>query len=420
MNRRSFLKQVIFLGAAGFLTYLSGCLGQKPSLELQEKPIRIGQLTELTGGLAVYGYSNDATAKAAVNLINETGGIAGRPVQYVVEDTATNPTVGIRKMRRLIELHKVDFIIGSQHSGIAIGCNPLAKEFKTLHFPLGEATSITEKDGNRYVFRINNNVREQVKAGIKFAVEELAKKWVTVVLDYSWGWSNEEEFKKYAEQAGAKVLLSIRTPIGTKDYLPYLSKIPEEAEAVFFANWFSDFINFIRDLHTLRPDIIKYGPVCCIEGVNLEPLADQVEDAWFLTWLPRNLEGYDTEFHRMFREKVGIDEEGREIGDPSKIYTVSHCWAVWEAIFAIKEAIEQCGWESKEDNPELIQALEGMEFKESLSHPQGDKFLRAEDHQAFMQHFVDHVENGKLVTKKIISIDESIYPAQVDYTKEGF
>jgi branched-chain amino acid transport system substrate-binding protein len=89
----------------------------------------------------------------AIKKINAEGGIKGRKLQYVFEDTETNVQTGIRKMRKLIEGDEVDFIVGSVHSGINIACAPIARELNTVYFGFGTAVETTEEKGNRYVFR---------------------------------------------------------------------------------------------------------------------------------------------------------------------------------------------------------------------------------------------------------------------------
>lgn len=417
LNRREWLKWVatgalaIAIGGGLWWVYSRGKEAKK------RESIKIGHLADLSGALALYGYSHDKVLKAAIEVINERGGINGYPVEYIVEDTATKQNEALIKLRRLIEYHKVDFIIGSQHSGINIASNPIIKEYKIIHFPVGEATSITAEKGNRYVFRINNNVREQVRAGVEWVIENLGKKWVTVVVDYAWGHSNEEEFKRYAEGLGAKVIKSLRVPLGTQDFLPYLKGIPSEAEAVFYAFFGTDFINFIKTLYNLRPDLERYAPICAIEGIDPIELGEAIEGSWFLTWFPRRLEGLNTHYNREFRRRVGVDEEGRD--KSGKLLTISHSWALWEIMFALKEAIEKVDWSGPSDTPELIRALEGMKMRESFEHPQGDKFIRAEDHQAFMRHWIEKVEDGKLKVVKSIPLDTSVYEPTVDYTSQA-
>ena len=100
-TRRSFLKGILAGGVLGqgFSLTLTHDLLAKPAGE----PIRIGHQCDLTGGISSWGYWHDKAAKAAINYLNQTTGIAGRPVEYIVEDTETNPPTGARKFRSLVQ-----------------------------------------------------------------------------------------------------------------------------------------------------------------------------------------------------------------------------------------------------------------------------------------------------------------------------
>jgi branched-chain amino acid transport system substrate-binding protein len=58
----------------------------------------------------------------------------------------------------------------------------------------------------------------------------------------------------------------------------------------------------------------------------------------------------------------------------------------------------------------LIEALEGLEMKESDDFPQGDKVLRKEDHQAFLREFIFDIKNGKHRILEVISKEKTIVP----------
>ena len=88
----------------------------------------------------------------------------------------------------------------------------------------------------------------------------------------------------------------------------------------------------------------------------------------------------------------------------------------------IKDAIEKSGWKSKKDTPDFIQALEGMEAKESFEHPQGDKFMRAQDHKAVIDHYMSHIEDGQIRVQMKIPKEDIVtrFPPRFDFTKEAF
>ena len=103
---------------------------------------------------------------------------------------------------------------------------------------------------------------------------------------------------------------------------------------------------------------------------------------------------------------MGMDEvNAREIGS-QRVMDKSHGWQAWEDIFAIKQAIEMSGYKTRKDVEGVIQALEGMQMKNSLAHPQGDKIIRKEDHVGILDCYISRVENGKLEVKKRIPKEE--------------
>jgi branched-chain amino acid transport system substrate-binding protein len=398
------------------------CFSSYPGLFAQGKkaPIKIGVVADKTGGLAAYGYSHEKTIKAAAARINKAGGIAGRQVEIFVEDTESKPPVGALKFRKLIETYGVDFVLDSNNSGVAVACAPIARELKTPYFPSASATEISGEKGNRYVFQSCTAVRAEAKGAAKYAISHIGKKWVTVVVNYAWGWSNEEDFKKYITENGGSVLASIRVPLGTSDWLPYLKgKIPKEAEGVFFANFGSDFLSFIRDLHAVRPDIKKLGAVYALSAQDIKKLGPAAEGLFCITPYPTSLEGLNTKNNKAFRDLINVDAEGVEIGTGTR-FVLAYNWAMWQAMHALKAGIEKSGWQGKEDTPKLIKALEGIQFKESIEFPQGDMKIRAEDHMTVAGLYVEQVVRGDLKVVGKIPAEDTVYPPLVDHSKEGF
>src|SRR5262249_30884488 len=128
VTRRSFLKTALKGGAlasAGSVTVAKDLFAQASG------PLVIGHHCDLTGVISSWGYWHDKAAKAAVEIINKGGGIAGRKVELVTEDTESNPAPGARKLRNLIQRGNAEFIIGSVHSGVMLAALPIASELKT-------------------------------------------------------------------------------------------------------------------------------------------------------------------------------------------------------------------------------------------------------------------------------------------------
>src|SRR5262249_28276105 len=161
------------------------------------------------------------------------------------------------------------------------------------------------------------------------------------------------------------------------------------------------------------------GNVGVIGGMKPEDLGPAAEGMWYVTQYPHLSEQVRPElrsFDKEYRRLVGIDEQG--FGKDGSVATVSFCYAPWEHVHYIKHGIERSGWKSKKDNPGFIQALENFQAKGSLDFPQGDKLLRAQDHQVFHDQYIERIEKGKIVVKEYVPKEKASYEPKVDYTKE--
>jgi branched-chain amino acid transport system substrate-binding protein len=385
-----------------------------------ERPIKIGLLADRTGALAAYGYAHEKVARAVVDKINREGGIAGKKVELIVADTESDASVATLKMRLLIESRGADFVVGSNTSAVVLAVAPIAKELKTVYFPTaGGALLTTPGKGNRYIFDFNTDVKQETQAVARFVTKDVGiQDWVTVVVDYAWGWDQEQSFKDAVTKAGGKVHGSVRVPIGTGNWLRYIQgKVPRQAKGVYFANFGTDFLAFIRDLHTIRPDMVKVGGNYVASGQEIDKLGPPAEGLYVITGYPQVAKEIGTEADQTYRKTIGMDDMGLEIGT-GKHLVPSYQWSTWESIYAIKEIVEGSGWSGKDDTSAFVKALEAKRFERSIAHPEGSKHFRAADHLSIKGVWIEQVKSGQLKVVKRISAEDVIYPAMVDYPKE--
>ncbi|HET8919689.1 MAG TPA: ABC transporter substrate-binding protein, partial [Xanthobacteraceae bacterium] len=88
----------------------------------------------------------------------------------------------------------------------------------------------------------------------------------------------------------------------------------------------------------------------------------------------------------------------------------------FEAINALKIAMEKSGFRGRDDTDKLIAALEGLEMKEGDDFPQGDKTLRKADHQAFLREFLYVVEGGKFKLLETVDKDKTLVPPACNFS----
>lgn len=400
-TRRSFLKTAL---AGGVAAGTANLYLMKDLYAQSSGPIVIGHHCDLTGVISSWGYWHDKAAKAAVEVINQGGGIAGRKVELATEDTESNPASGARKLRNLIERSNAEFIVGSVHSGVMLSAIPIASELKTIYFSTGEATEATGAKGTRYSFRTGTDTYSIAAASMPWCVENFGKVWSIIYADYAWGQSTNQESRHFIEKAGGKTLASIPVPLDTKDFVPYLAQIPADTEVLLPAFIGSLSVAFYTQAKNMGLDkkMKMFSSSASIESIAPDDIQGAAEGVYFFENFPRMLKAKDDEFHREFIKRVGIDDvHAREVGS-QRVMDKSHGWQAWEDIFAIKQAIETAGYKTRKDVEGVIKALEGMEMKNSLGHPQGAKIIRKEDHCGIIDCYISRVENGKLEVKKRI------------------
>jgi branched-chain amino acid transport system substrate-binding protein len=417
-TRRSFLQTVLAGGAAAAtanLTIMKDLFAQAGG------PIRIGHHCDLTGVISSWGYWHDLAAKKAIELINKQGGIAKRKVELVTEDTESNPAAGARKIRNLIQRGGAEFVVGSVHSGVMLSAIPIATELKVPYFSTGEATEVTGSKGTRYSFRTGGDTYSISAACIPWCYQNLGKQWTIIYADYAWGQSTRDESQGQVERLGGKVLKSIAVPLDTKDFVPYIAQIPDNSEVVLPAFIGALSVAFYTQAKTMgiEKNVKMFSSSASIEAIAPDDLKGAVEGGYYLENFPRQLKHKNDEFHRQFIEHIGIDEvHAREKGG-TRVMDKSHAWQCWEDMFAIKQAIEMSGYKTRKDIEGAIRALEGLQMKNSLGHPQGDKYIRKEDHAGIIDCYISRVENGRFEVKRRIPKEEiaKFMPLRHDLSK---
>ncbi len=391
----------------------------------QPQPIRIGHQLDRTGAVALFGKWHNRTIDAAIKLVNEQRGINGRPVELVNSDDAqTKPDVGKDEFERLVTQKRVDFVIGSVFSGTNIATAPLAKALKTVYFPQGIATDISEKFGNRYVFKSYHTVRAAIEAAHEWVFAHLGKRFTIVHSVIDLGRSQAEDWSEKIRAAGGTVQL-IPVPFPAPgDLFSIIQKIDlSKTDVLYHAFTAVETARFLQAAfdQNLQNRVKILG---LIEGIDILSTAEPwLEGAYFISGYPRRADQVPEElrdFDREYRRRVGISAEGFAFDNPKEVVPIADLFGSWQAVFLLKHAAELVNWRSKSDNPALIQALEGLTMPASVGFPQGAQLLRAQDHLVFHDHYIERVEGGHLKVLARLPREKSLYKTNADYTKEEF
>ncbi|TMK13656.1 MAG: ABC transporter substrate-binding protein, partial [Alphaproteobacteria bacterium] len=228
LSRRTLIKR-----AAGSAV-LAG-VGMPAIVSGQTDAIRIGHLTPLTGflGPLVMGV------KLAADEINDSGGVMGRKIELVMEDSV-NPQTASAKAERLIERDKVAMIIGeiSSASGLAIG--QVANRLKTVFINTGcNSDALRGASCNPYMFHIEGaNSMYVIAVGQYLLRENLVrgKKWYSLTADYAFGHDLLRVAKKFMESNGGQFAADELVPTDATDFSPYLLKVRQARPDLVVSN----------------------------------------------------------------------------------------------------------------------------------------------------------------------------------------
>src|SRR5580700_2285880 len=375
------------------------------------KPFKIGSLQPLSGGAAAGGKTALVGLQMAVDRINKSGGISGRPIELIVADDESKPDVGRRKIEKLVTEDGIDIHIGGFLSNVCLACMPVFEENKILNMiSVCLDTTITTSKCNRYSFRPFDYAPAQAVAFAPYLVNKLGKKWHLAYADYAWGQTTRDAYADEIKKAGGQIVGTTGIPLNTADMTPFLSKITGDFDGLFGIFFGKDGVTIGNQAYDLGLTK-KYkwaGDGALAESTNLPALGEKIEGFVGINrYLPVFDPPLNTEAHKKFFDDAVV--RLKQI-DPSGPLPDRYLQSNFEAMNAVKLAMQKSGFQGRADTPKLIEALEGLEMKEGDDFPQGDKVLRKEDHQAFVREFIFDIKDGKPHILDMIPEEKTIVP----------
>jgi branched-chain amino acid transport system substrate-binding protein len=219
MDRRKFVKSGLVLAAAQIA---SPVVIRARAADA----VRIGLDNPLTGTYAAPGKNELIGCQMALDEINAKGGILGRPVELVVEDsTSGDAGAAVQKARKLIESDKVDFLLGNVNSALALAMAQVSNEKGILHIvPGGHTDAITGSSCHWNVFRVCNTTQMEANAVASELVKDYGKKFYYITPDYAFGHTLETAMVKAISALGGERVGGDLVPLGSADFSSYLIK----------------------------------------------------------------------------------------------------------------------------------------------------------------------------------------------------
>jgi len=360
---------------------------------LGDTPVRIGLVDPLTGVYAAIAQSEVEGAKLATEQVNKKGGILGRPVALLVEDSANDVGIGVQKTGKLIERDQVSFIIGDVNLGIALAMAQVTSEKKVLHIVSGGHTdAITGSSCSWNVYRVCNSTTMDANAIASTIMKKFGKKWYFLTPDYAYGHSVQASFEKLLKAQGRTSAGSL-VPLGTPDYSAYLIQAKAYGPQVLInvmgggdqVNSLKQFVQFGLD-----KQMAVAGTLCELESLRAMP--DEARIGWWTMewWWDQPNTAHVKEFNSEIKQRTGRVATARNWFGFVSVYTV--------ALIANQE--------NTLDPVKLARALSGFKLPPEIALQPNVPEYRAGDHELMSTIFVGEAHLPKGGSDNLFTVEE--------------
>lgn len=221
MSKRHFLRATAALALAGALGHAAA----------QDNTFKIGMILPMTGPFASTGKQLEAAAKLYMAQNGDT--VAGKKVQLIIKDDTGAPDVTKRIAQEMVINDKVNVLAGFGLTPLAFATAPIATQAKTPLVVMAAATSsITE--ASPYIIRTSFTVPQVVTVLADWATKNNIKRVVSLVTDYAPGVDSEKYFNERFKMNGGTVVETLRVPLRSPDFAPFLQKVRDAKPDALF------------------------------------------------------------------------------------------------------------------------------------------------------------------------------------------
>jgi len=316
--------------------------------------VRIGLIAEMSGPFAEFGKQMEAGIKVYQKQFGDT--VAGKRVEVIVKDVAgPNPELAKRLAQELVVRDKVQVLAGFGFTPNALSVAPIATQAKVPMVVMNAAAAeLTAK--SPYMVRTSFSYPDVVPPIARWAVKNGSRKAYVIVADYAPGHDAEAAFLAEYKKAGGEIVGSVRTPMVTLDFSPYMQRVKDARPDVLFAfvnggDVAPAFIKEFREKGLADAGIKLIGTGDIVDEAIIEAIGDRALD--ITTVYPYSMHHKSELNARYVRDfKAMRDAKARPT-----IMSVS----AYDGMAAIYAALKKTNGNA--DGQALIEAFQGLQFE---------------------------------------------------------
>lgn len=189
-------------------------------------PIRIGGIAPVTGDKAEMGESFWRSWQLAIDKVNGEGGVLGRPVELVLEDSKADPKEAVELTKKMGDNEDICAVLGPMASSEAIACAPVFEEYSMVELsPCASNNQYAPMSD--YAFTLAGKMDAEMPYLIERGVHEYlnAKSVAVIWVNDDWGSSAYQSTEEGCSQYGIEITDNESFVSGEKDFTAILTKI---------------------------------------------------------------------------------------------------------------------------------------------------------------------------------------------------
>ena len=239
--------------------------------------------------------------------INASGGVLGRKLEVVYEDTQALAKEGVSAYRKLVTIDKVSAIIDDSVSGVTLAMAPMAEKDKVVILATG-ATAPAISEAGDFIFRIWNSDAYEGEVAAKHAYEDLDSRSAAILyINNDYGKGLEQVFTLEFTKLGGKVAASESFAQSATNLRTQLTKIKAaKPDVLYLVGFPKETPIALKQARELQLDVPVLGTVVIHDPNLIEAAGEAAEGLSFP--FPKDATGEHVEaFRAAFRVKYGED-----------------------------------------------------------------------------------------------------------------
>lgn len=239
-----------------------------------EDEIKIGVMTHLTGDFAAWGQAYIQGITLAQENVNNSGGVKGRRISLIVEDTRFDSALTASATKKLLKVDRVPIAMVSTFTEVMVA-GPMFEQAKIPLLVFGDSGGKIQDIG-RFIFSTGTWVDGYALSASEFLHSQLKIKKVAIIAtNNAWAQSTADNFRKDFEQRGGMIAFRSDLNPADSDFRTILYKIRTDKIEAIFAPITSNVIPFFEQSRNLKLQIpiVAAGGALDVDVINAAPEA---------------------------------------------------------------------------------------------------------------------------------------------------